>query len=204
ADTKIHAPFNGYVARRYTDNHVNVRAGENILRLNDLSELFVIASMPESMLATVTAERIVSLYARFAFLPDEIFELTYRENTGEAAAVAQTFEVTFAMPRPEAWNILPGMTATVEVELSATASSTAVRVPISALVADANKQFFVWLYDAATNAVEKRTVEVGPAEGKTAVIRAGLKGGELLVATGASQLQAGMKVRALGEPVEYF
>ena len=202
ADTRIFAPFDAFIARRFTDNHVNVRAGDKIARLHDLSELFVVANIPESLAATVSNDRVLGRHARFAFLPEERFALEYREHIGEADAVAQTYEATFAMPRPEAWNLLPGMTATLEIELAADAESgRRINIPTAALVADADKQFIVWIYDPQTHEVAKRAVEVGPAEGRGVTVRSGLRGGELIVATGASQLQNGMKIQVLGEPV---
>ncbi len=202
ADTRITAPFDAFVARRFTDNFVNVRAGDPIVRLSDLNELFVMASVPESLAATATEDRVIGIHARFPFLPDERFELTYRENTGEADAVAQTYQVTFAMPRPEAWNILPGMTATIELELTPEdPSQLNITIPTSALVADAERQFFVWVFHPDTQLVEKRPVEVGPMQGQGISVRSGLQGGELIVASGASQLRTGMKIRVLGEPV---
>ena len=202
ADTRIYAPFDAFVARRFTDNYVNVKVGDPIVRLSDLNELFVMASVPESLAATATEERVIGIHARFPFLPNERFELTYRENTGEADAVAQTYEVTFAMPRPEAWNILPGMTATIELELTPEdPSQINITIPTAALVADAERHFFVWVFDPETQLVEKRLVEVGPVQGQGILVRAGLQGGELIVASGANQLRSGMKIRVLGEPV---
>ena len=201
-DTRIYAPFDAFVARRFVDNYVNVRVGDPIVRLSDLNELFVMASVPESLAATATEDRVIGIHARFPFLPAERFELTYRENRGEADAVAQTYEVTFAMPRPEAWNILPGMTATIELELTpADPSQLNITIPTAALVADAERQFFVWIFHPDTQLVEKRPVEVGPVEGQGISVLSGLRGGELIVASGANQLREGMKIRVLGEPV---
>jgi RND family efflux transporter MFP subunit len=202
ADTRIVAPFDAFVARRFVDNHVNISVGDKIARLSDLREVFVVASIPESIAATVTNDRLLGVNARFAFLPGERFPVEYREHIGEADSVAQTYEVTFAMPRPEAWNILPGMTATLEVEFTAAAGAgQRINIPTAALITDADKQFMVWIYDPQTHLVEKRAVEVAPAEGRGVTVSRGLQGGELIVATGASQLQPGMKVRVLGEPV---
>jgi RND family efflux transporter MFP subunit len=202
ADTKILAPFDAYVARRFTDSHVNVLAGDKIVRLSDLTELFVVANIPESMAATVTNERLLATNVRFAFLPEQRFAATYREHSGEADAVAQTYQVTFAMPRPEAWNILPGMTATLEVELSAeTGAEQSINIPTAALITGPDKKFLVWIYDPQTHEVSKREVQVGPADGRGVTVRSGLTGGELIVATGATQLRQGMKIRVLGEPV---
>ena len=199
AKTRLYAPFNATVARRYHDNYVSLRTETPIVRLSDLSELHVKANLPEQMLATANANQVRSLFAEFAFLPGERFELTYRENTGEADSVAQTYGVTFAMPRPDSSNILPGMNATVNIVLHSDAPS--IRIPTSALVAGANGTFHVWLFDPTSGAVNAREIELGPLATRGVTVNAGLEGGELIVATGASMLQAGMRVRPLGEPV---
>ncbi len=200
SDTRIVAPFDAYVARRYTDNHVNVTGEDRIARLLDLNELFVVTSVPQSLAATASQDNVVSVTARFPFLPEQRFELTYRENTGEADAVAQTYEVTFAMPRPEGLNILPGMTATVFLELRANDSQD-IRVPASSLVADAERNLFVWIYDPETSLVGRRAVTVGAAEGSGVPVLSGLIGGEQIVASGATHLQDGMRIRVLGQPL---
>lgn len=201
SDTKIFAPFEAYVARRHTDSHVNIAPGQPIVRLHDFTELHVIASIPEQLLATVDSTRVANIEAQFDFLPAEKFPLVIRENTGEADQVAQTYEVTFAMPRPEQWNILPGMTATVAVDLrSSTAQANDFTIPLNALVSAPDGSFFVWLYDASTQYVTRQKVLVGTPRGRGVPIIHGLQDGDLIVATGASALQEGMQVRPLGEP----
>lgn len=198
--TRLTAPFQAYVARRFTDNHVNVRVGDPIVRLMDLNELYVVINIPENLVATTTPERLISAKARFPFLPEQPFDLTIRENRGESSAVAQTFEVTMAMARPDDLNILPGMTATVEVTLSSPNTGADIQIPTSALVSDPEKNYFVWLYDPDTQLVSRRTITIGPAAGAGITVLSGLISGDLIVASGASALQPGMKVRPLGEP----
>jgi len=199
SDARIYAPFDAYVARRFTDSHVNVKPGDPIVRLMDLNELFVVANIPEALAATANPERLLGTWAEFAFIPDQRFDLTYLENRGESSAVAQTFEVTFVMPRPNDWNILPGMTATVTLALS-TPVTEGIIVPASALVAGAEAEFHVWRYDPATHDVHRVAVEIGEPEGTGITIVSGLNDGDLIVASGAAHLQSGMKVRSLGEP----
>lgn len=197
--TQLHAPFDAYVAQRFTDNHVNVRPGDPIVRLMDLNELFIVMNAPAKLAATTTPELILSAHARFPFLPEQQFELTFRENRGQSNAVAQTFEVTFTMPRPEGLNILPGMTATVEIALNLPVAQASIRIPTSSLVSDPAKNYFVWKFDPESQLVTRQPVEVGPAMGKGITITSGLASGDLIVASGAAHLQPGMKVRMLGE-----
>ncbi len=198
--SRIFAPFDAFVARRYVDNRTKVRNGDKIVRLSDLSELKVIVSLSEELVATVTPERVISMTATFDFLPGQKFPLTYRENTGEANAVAQTFMVTFTMDRPPQSNLLPGMTALVQIELKADNTQLQIAIPPTALVSAPDGHFFVWIYDPDTQSVSRRRVILAEPGGQGIGIADGLEVGELVVGAGASQLQEGMKIRPIGEP----
>lgn len=200
ADTKIFAPLDAQVSRRFTDNHSNISAGQKVVRLSDLSVLHISANIPESLLATINADQIRGLFARFAFIPDQQFELSYVEYAGEAQSVAQTYEVTFAMEPPEQWNILPGMIASVDVQLASVKTDQTTFIPSSALVAGSDDGLYVWVFDSQTNLVSRRSIEIGPIEEKGAPVIHGLEVGEIIVSAGAGQLQPGMKVRPLGKP----
>lgn len=198
ADARISAPFAAYVTRRFVDNHTRVRSGEVIARLLDLTELKIVVSVPEELMATVSEDRVVAVSARFGFLPDEVFPLTYRDNAGEANDVAQTYDVSFTMARPQRWNILPGMTASVRLELTESVNP-AVTIPVNALLGDAAGGFFVWVYEPQTSKVIRRAVQAGALLAQGIVIDSGLADGELVVTAGASQLQPGMRIHALGD-----
>lgn len=200
AKSTITAPFDAYVARRYVDNRTRVRVGERIVRLSDLNELKVLTSLPEELVATVTAERVVAVTARFEFLPERTFPLEYRENTGEASDVAQTFEVAFTMPRPPGVNLLPGMTAQVRIELRRPGGDAGISLPATALMSEPDGDFYVWIYDPQSGRVSHRPVTVAEPTASGVRIVDGLAEGDLVVAAGASQLQEGMQVRPLGEP----
>jgi RND family efflux transporter MFP subunit len=200
ADARLLAPFDAFVTRRYVDNFVNVRAGEKIVKLNDLHHLLVIANIPENLLATVTAEQVIGINAEFDFALGTRFPLAQYETRGEADSVAQTYEVSFTMDRPTQPNILPGMTASVKVELREISGSAPVTViPTSALVNDPDAGFFVWIFDPDSRLVARRNVTVETPQEQGVPVTAGLEGGDLVVATGANQLLDGMQIRVLGE-----
>ena len=196
SDTRITAPFDAYVSERFVDNHVNVNAGDNIVRVLDLTNLYLIANLPEQVFATATTEQFVKMYAEFAFAPAQRFDVEYYENRGEAGSVAQTYEVTFVMSPPAGLRILPGMTATLVLELDQGVNET-VEIPPTALVAAADGRYFVWLFDRDSGLVTRRYVEAGVLRADSVAISAGLVSGELIVAAGAQQLRDGMRVRAL-------
>ncbi|MEM7001937.1 MAG: efflux RND transporter periplasmic adaptor subunit [Pseudomonadota bacterium] len=199
SDSRLVAPFAAVVAERYVDSFVNIAAGTPVVRLNDLSRLLVEANVPEALLATATPEQLLSLHAEFDFLPGRQFALQTYETQGDADSVAQTYRVTLVMDNPTEWNILPGMSATVRVVLKDPENDTVTLLPASALVADTDKSFFVWLFDADTGLVRKAPVQVGVPEAAGVPILGGIRAGDRVVVTGASQLQSGMRVRPLGE-----
>ncbi len=199
AKSRLVAPFDAQVARRYLDNHVQISAADPVVRLNDLHELQVVAGIPEQLVVTVNTERVTGLEAVFPFAPERRFPLTFRENRGEADAVAQTYEVSFSMQRPSDFNVLPGMTAAVRIGLRPLAAAAALpRLPAAALVSGPDKRFFVWVVDRKSKAVHRRFVEVGAPDASGVPVISGLEEGVVVVAAGARQLQEGMRIRPIG------
>jgi len=166
-----------------------------IVRLLDLRELHLRANVPEALLATLTADKILSLSARFAFIPEQKFELRYLEHSGEADDVAQTYEVTFAMQPPTNYNLLPGMTANIVLEYKdAKDAGTSFEIPTSALVTDASGNLGVWLLDENNNRVRRQSVRATTASNNRIRVTEGLTGNELVVSSGTAFLQDNMRI----------
>ncbi len=199
AKSRLLSPFEGYVARRYVDNFTNISPGANVVRLHDMTRLLIVANVPEILVARFSADQAAEIYAAFDFLPDRRFPLEVYENRGDADGVAQTYQVAMAMDNPEDVNLLPGMTAVVKSSVRDPASETAIYVPPNTLVTDADNSFFVWRYTAATEPVEKVPVTVGPPEARGIPVQSGLQAGDKIVASGAANVQAGMRITPLSE-----
>lgn len=210
AKTRISAPFDGVVSSRYVDNRTRVGVGERIVRLADLNTLKVLVAFPETLMAQLALGRAgpasnkatsttPTITAEFGVLPGEQFPLTFAENTGEANDVAQTFTVSFVMPRPPEHNLLPGMTATVRIQSPTNSRPSPLAIPTSALQSDAGGDFFVWLFDPDTQQVNRRPIQVADLRGGGIGVTSGLVVGDIVIAAGASQLQDGMRVRRLGD-----
>ena len=195
----ITAPFDGLISRRLVDNYTTVSPGQPVVRIQDISELRVAIQVPESLIALVDREDEPEMVARFPFLPDQSFELDYRELVAEPDQASQTYTALFALPEELPANILPGMTASVTVNLpqSASAQELGVVAPLSALSSNPDGSFSVWIYDDQTGAVSRRDVLAGPIEGGQGVIHSGLEPGEAIVTAGVTALHEGMLVRPI-------
>ena len=137
----------------------------------------------------------VRAYANFEGRSDREFNLRTKELATKADDQTQTFRATFTMDAPTEFNVLPGMTANVKIDLSAVIDKDAVKwVPVRAVQADNGLEPRVWVLDPKTMTVNSRSVEVGRMSGRSIQVTDGLNGDEEIVSVGAPYLAEGMKV----------
>ena len=206
--TVLTAPFEGRIARRNVENFEEVLARQTVIWLQNINELDVIIDLPESVVRSVrgSAQRegdigtsetagTVRATANFEGRSGREFNLRVKELATKADDQTQTFRATFTMDAPTEFNVLPGMTANVKIDLSAVVDKDAVKwVPVRAVQADSGLEPRVWVLDPATMTVNSRSVEVGRMSGRSIQVVEGLNGGEEIVSVGAPYLAEGMKV----------
>ncbi len=198
--TELKANFDGIIAKRYVENFEEVILSKTIFSLEDVSSLKLIVDVPENLMIAIDKrnknER--DIYATFDAIDGKKFPLKISEVSTKADPTTKTFRVTMVMDAPEGYNILPGMTATVSSRMLENESNTALStaLPVSAIVADANKQSIVWVVDEKTMTVSPKPVTTGLMRGDTILVD-GLKGGERIVTAGAAFLRENMKVTLL-------
>jgi RND family efflux transporter MFP subunit len=202
--TKLSAPFSGRVAQRHVEIYEEVQAKQPIIDLQDTTELEVKFDVPESLLRGFKAEGEakdeVSVTASFADIPGRNFPLTFREITTQADEQTQTFQVTYTMPELKNTIILPGMTATVTVDISRFDTGDITHtVPASAIVGDYKLDPQAWVIDGQSMTVAPRPVKVGRLLGERIEVLEGLKTGERIVTAGTPFLVEGMEVRLMPE-----
>ncbi len=190
--TAIEAPFEALVARRLAEPFANTSPAAPVLRLQDVSRLYVAVSLPEDLaqLARSTPEAFAAV-ARFPALPDLAVPVVIDRFVTEADPVAQTYLVKLALTVPDA-RLLPGMTATVEVRPRLAAS--AVSVPVSAVDTASGPAARIWVV-GEDGTVQPRAVRLGLPQGDRVVVIEGLAPGERVVTAGWWQLTDGAAVR---------
>ncbi|WP_274427237.1 efflux RND transporter periplasmic adaptor subunit [Chelativorans sp. YIM 93263] len=196
SDTTIKAPFDALITRRLTDAYTNVQPGQQVLRIQNISEFRVKISVPEDVLRLAGDPELIQAEAAIPGT-DKRYPLEYREHNTEADSVAQTYEVTFGMAPPADINLLPGMTVSVAVKRVAPRPEEAYSVPIGAVDTSADGGFRVWVYDDETGAVSLRNVEIGMLSSDRVPVLSGLNLGDKIVAAGGQLLREGMIVRPM-------
>jgi RND family efflux transporter MFP subunit len=206
----LRAPFRGRIARRNVDNFEEVLAKQTIVYLQDTDMLDVVIGLPESVVRSVTATAenelsntsveestaaAVRAMASFEDYPEIRYALEIKEIASRADADTQTFRVTFGMPQPRDFTVLPGMTAQVELDFAGLLRKrSATWVPARAVQADAELAPRVFVLDPDSMQVSSRDVTTGRLSGDMVEVVTGLAGGEEIVAVGAAYLAEGMRV----------
>jgi len=205
--TELSSPFRGRIAARAVENFEEVSAGQTVLWLQNMDQLDVVINLPESVVRSVRGSanregsegigdpRPVLAAAQFEGRTGESFELTLKEIATKADPQTQTYRVTFTMPAPTNFTVLPGMTATVILDLGNLVDKETVKwVPARAVQADSELGPRVWVLDPRTMTVSSRKVSIGRMSGSMVEVSEGLSGGEEIVAVGSPYLAEGMHV----------
>jgi RND family efflux transporter MFP subunit len=203
--TELTASFPAIIAKRYVQRFEEVQAKQPVLAVHDSTQLEVKINVPENIMLRIrpsgsggTEPGRIPVTASFDKRPGKEFDLTLREVATRADPKTQTFEVTFTMPAPEDFLVLPGMTATVTADLSKVSlDDSAFFLPAAAVTADESLEPFVWVVDEEEMRVHRNPVEVGRLSGWSIEIKGGLEVGSRVVTAGVGYLAEGMRVRLL-------
>jgi RND family efflux transporter MFP subunit len=192
--TRITAPFEALIARRLVDEHAYVTPDRPVLRVHDVTEMRVVISVPEDLVALVRSSGGFTAEARLTAAPEVAFPLSLREFAAEADGVAQSYDVSLAIDGPLDPRVLPGMTATVLVSVNGKAAEGVVEVPLAAIDTNGYDGFQVWVVDPQSLEVQPRPVTLGLPGDTTASVLAGLEQGEHIVAAGVARLSPGQRI----------
>ncbi len=196
-DTELRAYFSGTVTKRHVENFKNIVAKEPIVSIEDGSMIEIVVHVSQRVMATFDKESIVSLEASFDGVENKKFPLTIKEVSSKADSMTRTFAITLAMKSPKEYNILTGMTASVEIVLYKDDMKDRILVPVGSVLGGLYDKTFVWIYSEKSKSVSKREVEIGGIIGNNIEIKSGLKIGETIINAGANYLAEDMVVRPL-------
>ncbi|WP_240485717.1 efflux RND transporter periplasmic adaptor subunit [Alteromonas marina] len=196
--TQLYAPFNAKVSQRLVENNSFVAAGTPIARLQDVSKIYFNINVPERLLTANIGRGIKQASATLATNRSQWYPVNYVEHSTQPDPVSQTYEVVFAMEPREELPLTPGARAVVRVSLQGSLYPEGFVVPVRALVGNADSGFAVWVYSEETNTVTKQAVDVKHIENELAIIESNsqveITLGQQVVAAGATQMRADMKV----------
>lgn len=188
ADTKLYAPFDGYIKSRRFDPPTVVAAGMPVVTILSGGvpemEIFIPAS------TYLRRQEIVSFSASFDFLSQNI-PLRLLHVSPDANS-NQLYAVRLALPQSMENAPAPGMNALVEVALRQE-TDISLEIPSSSLFrSDDNSCVWVYRQDGTITRREVKILRLH--KNGTAVITDGLTEGELIVSSGVHHLTVGERV----------
>ena len=193
-DTRLEAPFDGYVQKKLFDCNETVSAGMPVVSLISANRFELEIHIPVSDYLRQRQFRGYS--AVLEIMPDRAFPLELMDIARKANA-NQLYTVRFRLADvPREVDLAAGMTAEVTIHYLPQESAL-FRLPVSA-VFERDGSSYVWIYDPASRSVSSRKIE--PLEIRKdgqMVVSAGVNDGEVLVSAGVHSLQDGAMVDVL-------
>lgn len=193
-DTKLKAPFSGYIQKKYFSGYEVVNQGVPVLSMIDDDYLEVNADIPAEDF--IRSGDFLDYRMKVDVYPDTLFALEFVEMNRQAN-FNQLFQARFRLKRSKEVLLAPGMSASVTIQYKPENEKFSV-IPISALIED-NGHSYVWRVEgSARKVVRKSPVEVYQVlKDGTVIVSAGLQAGDVIVSAGVNGLKEGQKIRVL-------
>lgn len=192
-DTKLKAPFDGYIQKKFFDAHEIVNTGTPVLSMinNDYYEVDI--DIPSSDF--IRRENFKEFYCEADVFPGVKIPLELLDVTRQAN-YNQLFKVRFRMQPEEKLNLAAGMSVSVTIRFAAGQEGLSI-IPISSLF-QKEGQSYVWEYDTEQGMVKMTPVKMIELDKDGQVIVASeLTSGTKIVVAGVNDLKEGQKVRLL-------
>ncbi len=192
--TRLVAPVAGAIAEVSAEVNENVRAGQEVVRLAAETGYEVVVTVPETLIGQIRQGQDVRV--TFDAIPGRAFVATVTEVGVTSSSTGTAFPVKARLAADDP-GVRPGMAAEVEFRFDAPTDGAHFRVPPHAVSEDRAGRFVMVVEpgDGGQGVVRRRAVQVGSLTPDGLEILGGLRGGDLLVTAGISQLEDGDTVR---------
>ena len=200
-DTKLTAPFDGYIEKRLVENYQRVNSGEGIVQLVNTQKLRIKFTVPDDYLYLLRAKD-VTFKVVFDTYPDTVFNAKLEEYL-DISTAGTGIPVTITIEDPafnrSLYDVKPGFTCKIKLasDVAPFLEEKLVNIPLSAIFGESeNQKTYVWV--VKDNKVSKREVTVySPTGEANALISTGVQPGETIVIAGVHQLVDGQTVKVI-------
>jgi Cu(I)/Ag(I) efflux system membrane fusion protein len=183
----LRSPFRGVVQEVPAHQGVNVKVGDHLIDIADLSVVWVSAEFYESELSMLKTGQSVTVTT--SSYPNERFEGQIAVINPFLEQAKRTAKVRIDIPNPD-FKLRPGMYANVELGMDMGEGLT---VPASAVMPTGSRE--IAFVDKGGGKLEPRVVELGEQIGDHYEVKSGLAEGERVVASANFLIDAESKVQ---------
>ena len=193
-DTRLRAPFSGYVQKIYFEQGEMVKAGLPVVALVSTSVLIVETYV--SAKDRTKKDCFGSFFCTSDLYPCEVMPLTFI-GIAPKANLNQLYKMEFTLDKSDSVSLSPGMSVDVNITCSRTTGRAMFTVPVSSLWGS-DGHSYVWVYDDASKVIHKKEVKVRKVRNDgIALVSGELTDGSRVVSAGVNTLEDGQKVRLL-------
>lgn len=189
-DTRLYAPFSGYISHKNVEAGQTVAPGLPIVSLVRIDNVKVKVSVPESEISNIPDGATVSIHVDA--LGNRLFSGKITEKNVSGNALSHTYDVK-AVVANAGHKLLPGMIAEVSVPRSAsTGSAGTVTLPAGIIQLTSDNRTFVWT--VVGGKARKTFVTTGDNIGDRVAVTGGLRPGDKVIVEGQQKVSSDMAV----------
>ena len=197
AKASIRAPFGGIVDDVMQDegSTVNPAAGTAVIRLVNLSDMYVAVDVPESYLESVRPGKEVQI-----FLPvlGESISTRVRQTGNFINPTNRSFSVEVPVPN-QSGHIKPNLTA--RVRINDYTNEQALLIPPTVISENAEGEQYVYVAvnvdENGIGKAEKRVITTGKSQGNDVEVLSGIAPGEHIITEGARRIREGQEIEII-------
>ena len=187
ADTKLYAPFGGYIATKDAEVGQNAGPGVPVVKLVSIGSVKVKISVPEDDIQRI--KKGSSMKIIVPALGNREFSGSVTERGVSADPRSRTYEVKATINNHDG-QLLPGMIC--QAFTNYMQGTTGVFVPANLVQLDSDNNTFVWVVNGGK--AVKRQIFISNETAQGAQVSGGLSDGDQLIVAGQQKVSNGMKV----------
>ena len=187
ADTKLYAPFGGYIAAKDAEVGQNAGPGVPVVKLVSIGSVKVKISVPEDDIQRI--KKGSSMKIIVPALGNREFSGSVTERGVSADPRSRTYEVKATINNHDG-QLLPGMIC--QAFTNYMQGTTGVFVPANLVQLDSDNNTFVWVVNGGK--AVKREIFISSETAQGAQVSGGLSDGDQLIVAGQQKVSNGMNV----------
>ncbi|MDR1878854.1 MAG: efflux RND transporter periplasmic adaptor subunit [Bacteroidales bacterium] len=193
ADTRLTAPFDGYIRRNIHEAGETVGAGMPVISMIGSGDWVLEINLPVRDYARRNDFK--QFEANVSVNPDKKLPLELLELSPQGNA-NQLYKMVFRITKTDSVNLAAGMSAEVTI-LFHTKEQSLYKIPLSSLF-EKDGNTYVWVFLSDDKPLEMRQIEVAEIQKDGfLIVSQGLQSGERVVSAGVHSIKEGMKVKPL-------
>jgi RND family efflux transporter MFP subunit len=193
AKTIVRAPFSGIIDEVITDKGQVVGPGQQLMRIVNLSDMYVSANIPESFIGKIKVGAVVDVQVKSI---GKTYQGRVRQVGNYINPNNRNFSIEVAVPNTD--NLLrPNQVAVLKIEDYK--KPNAILVPESIVTENAAGEKIIYTVDTSSKEPKavKKTITIGLTSGSNVEVKSGLNKGETIIIEGARSVQNGDQVEII-------